>query len=99
MASRSVRFAILAEQDLAEIALYIAADNPARALSFTTELRIHCEKIADNPELHRLREEYGRGVRVAVHGRYLIFYAERESGVVVIERILHGARHRDWLDL
>lgn len=99
MASRSLRFAPLAEQDLAEIALYIAADNPARALSFTAELRIHCRKIADDPDLYRLREEYGRGVRVAVHGRYLIFYAERESGVVVIERILHGARHLDWLEL
>ncbi len=99
MASRSLHFAALAEQDLAEISLYIAADNPARALSFTAELRVHCGKIADSPERHRLREEYGRGVRVAVHGRYLIFYAEREPGVVVIERILHGARHLDWLDL
>lgn len=99
MVSRSLHFAALAEQDLTEIALYIAADNPARALSFTAELRAHCRTIADNPEIYRLREEYGRGVRVAIHGRHLIFYAERETGVVVIERILHGARHLDWLDL
>ena len=36
------------------------------------------------------------GVGVAVHGRYLIFYVEGENAVVV-ERILHGARHLDWI--
>jgi toxin ParE1/3/4 len=36
-------------------------------------------------------------VRVAVHGRYLIFYVERENEVI-IERILHGARHLDWME-
>jgi toxin ParE1/3/4 len=37
------------------------------------------------------------GVRVAVHGKYLIFYVERESEVI-IERILHRARHLDWME-
>jgi toxin ParE1/3/4 len=44
-----------------------------------------------------VREQYGAGVRVAVHGRYLIFYIERENAVI-IERILHGARHLDWME-
>jgi toxin ParE1/3/4 len=34
-------------------------------------------------------------VRVAVHGRYLIFYAANDRAVV-IERILHGSRHLEW---
>ena len=32
-------------------------------------------------------------MRVAVHGRYLIFYAAGDDHTVVIERILHGSRH------
>jgi Glutathione-dependent formaldehyde-activating enzyme len=41
------------------------------------------------------RNPYGPGVRVAVHGHYLIFYVAHEHKVV-IERILHGSRHLDW---
>jgi toxin ParE1/3/4 len=70
-------FSDLAESDLIEIALYIASDSPARALSFVADIRRHCVAIAQNPMLNRLREEYGSGVRVAVHGNYLIFYAKR----------------------
>ncbi|MFB9948890.1 type II toxin-antitoxin system RelE/ParE family toxin [Rhizobium puerariae] len=99
MVSRSLHFAALAEQDLTEIALYIAADNPARALSFHGGVACSLQDDCRYPEIYRLREEYGQGVRVAVHGRYLIFYAEREPGIVVIERILHGARHLDWIEL
>jgi toxin ParE1/3/4 len=31
-------------------------------------------------------------------GRYLIFHAVRDEALV-IERILHGARHLDWVQL
>lgn len=86
------RFAPQAEVDLEEIALFIAADNPTRALSFVAELRARCDIVARQPEAYRLREEYGAGVRVTVHGRYLIFHAVRERSLV-IERIIHGARH------
>lgn len=94
----SCRFAPVAEDDLEDIALFIAADSPGRALSFVAELRTHCVRIADQPEAYPLREEYGAGVRVTVHGRYLIFHAVREEALV-IERILHGARHLDWVQL
>lgn len=54
------------------------------------------QRLVEHPARCRLREEYGAGVRVAVHGRYLIFYTER-ADTVVIERVLHGARHLDWV--
>ncbi|GLS19063.1 plasmid stabilization protein [Labrys miyagiensis] len=95
----SCAFSELAESDLLEIALHIASDSPMRALSFVADIRRHCFSLAKNPGLYRLREEYGSGVRVAVHGNYLIFYAERRSGEVVIERVLHGARHLDWVQI
>lgn len=97
MAARCV-FTAVAEADLTEIALFIATDSPRRALSFVAEIREHCRIIAEQPTACRLREEYGAGVRVAVHGRYLIFYSERDEAVV-IERILHSARHLDWVQL
>ena len=89
MVGRRCEFSELAETDLAEIALYIATDSPQAALRFVDELRRHCRRLTDHPARNRLREEYGLDVRVAVHGKYLIFYTERGDSVV-IEHILHG---------
>ena len=98
MNSLPCRFAALAEDDLDEIATFIAQENPAGALLFIAELKGKCRDIAENPAIYRLREEYGEGVRVTVHGNYLIFHAVRGSALV-IERILHGARHLEWVKL
>lgn len=95
MAGRRCEFTRLAEADLTEIALYIASDSPQTALRFVDELREHCHQLTEHPARNPLREEYGAGVRIAVHGRYLIFYAT-DDHTVVIERILHGSRHLDW---
>jgi len=84
-------FTPLAEQDLEAIADYIAADNPARALSFVRELRAQCQRIALNPPGYRLRPELGEGIRSCAHGRYVIFF-ESTPNTVVILRLLHGAR-------
>jgi toxin ParE1/3/4 len=82
----------LAEFDLEEIGDYIARDNPSRAVSFVREIRACCDKIAYNPEAAPLRHDLGEVIRMAIFGRYLIFYtADSES--VRIERILHGARN------
>lgn len=84
-------FSPLAEQDLEAIADYIAADNPARALSFVRELRAQCQRITLNPPGYRLRPELGDGVRSCAHGHYVIFF-ESDPDAVLIVRILHGAR-------
>jgi plasmid stabilization system protein ParE len=62
------------------------------------ELREHCRRIAVQPRLHQLREEFGPGVRRAVHGTYLILYTHRDDGRVAIERVVHGARDLDRLE-
>ena len=84
-------FTPLAEQDLEAIADYIAADNPARALSFVRELRAQCQRITLNPPGYRLRPELGDGIRSCAHGHYVIFF-ESDPDAVLIVRILHGAR-------
>lgn len=45
-----VRFTRSAETDLADIADWIARDNPARAITFIRELRAKCMSLADRPE-------------------------------------------------
>lgn len=91
------RYSPAARDDLGEIADFIGQDNPARARTFIEELRDHCRRLAAQPRLHRLREEFGSGVRGAVHGAYLILYTHRDDGSVVIERVVHGARDLDRL--
>jgi len=79
------------EQDLQNIADYIALHNPMRALSFVEELERAIQHIAENPLVYRLRPDAGRDVRVAIYGRYLILF--RVAGdVVFIGRVVNGAR-------
>ncbi|MEY3788345.1 MAG: hypothetical protein RLZ75_2552 [Pseudomonadota bacterium] len=67
-------FSPLAASDLEEIGDYIAQDNPRRAITFVREIRERCQKIVAFPEAAQLHPEYGDGVRMIPHGRYLIFY-------------------------
>ena len=93
-----VVFSAGAKDDLLEIAIYIAQDNPPRALSFVDELEGKCLALSDAPAGGVLRPELGEGVRMVTHGRYLIFYRENKSAVR-IERIMHSARDIDSDDI
>jgi toxin ParE1/3/4 len=86
-----VVFSELAELDLEEIGDYIAADNPARAVSFVREIREHCTKIAKSPLAYVARPDLGEGIRCCTHGRYMIFFLPSEREVLVV-RVIHGAR-------
>ncbi|MBX3560321.1 MAG: type II toxin-antitoxin system RelE/ParE family toxin [Sphingomonas sp.] len=86
-----VRLTAEAERNLEAIGDHIAADNPARALSFLAELRAACLGLAEFPERFALVPRYeALGVRHRVHGNYLIFYRVGEGQVDVLH-ILHGA--------
>jgi len=85
-------FSPLAASDLEEIGDYIAQENPRRAITFVREIRERCQKIVFFPEAAQLHPEYGEGVRMIPHGRYLIFYTV-QLGQVRIERILSGFRN------
>jgi len=87
----SCLFSPEAENDLIEIALRIAADNPSRALTFAEELPEHCQRLALNPGVGRKRLDLHPGLRSFAHGMYLIFYTGMDDGIRV-ERIIHGAR-------
>ena len=81
-----------ARADLRSIAAYIAQDSPERAAAYVREIRAHCQRLALRPRMHRLREEYGHGVRAAVHGPYLVLYTIRTDETVVVERVFHAAQ-------
>jgi toxin ParE1/3/4 len=80
-----------AEADLEEIADYFAADNPARAHSYVEELRQKALRIGQSPRGYPPRAHLGRGIRMAVHGRYLILFRVASDTATVL-RIVHGAR-------
>lgn len=87
----TVTFSDAAKSDLLDIALFIAQDNQARALSFVDELEAHCRRLGQHPGIGSVRPQLGENIRVIPHGRYLIFY--RQQGEALrIERILHSAR-------
>ena len=77
--------------DLREIALYIADDNPGRALTFIAELERRAAEAASRPLSFRERPEISPGLRAIGHGRYLIFFRDMEDEVRVV-RVVHGAR-------
>ena len=80
-----------AQLDLMDIAMFIAEDNPKRALTFTDELEAKCEALCRAPGIGTSRPELGSGIRVFPHGRYLIFYREANEQLR-IERFLHSSR-------
>lgn len=84
-------FSPRSEEDLEEIADFIARDSPRSAIRFIAEVRATCEKLADAPLGYEVQRQIDPGIRRAVHGRYLIFYST-PPGEVRIERILHSAR-------
>ena len=88
---RKVIYSPAALEDLRGIARYIADANPASALSFIEELQSVANIVAQRPASFPARPELAAGLRVAHHGRYLLFFIHDEGEIEII-RVLHGAR-------
>jgi toxin ParE1/3/4 len=83
-----------AAADLEDIAQYIARDNPERAATFVEELEAKCRTVAATPDIYPARPDLAPGLRMAVHGRYLVLFRELPGqSAVRVERVLHGARN------
>nr|WP_245218972.1 type II toxin-antitoxin system RelE/ParE family toxin [Rubellimicrobium aerolatum] len=81
-----------ARADLIEIGDFIALDSPGRAMSFVAEIETRMREAAERPRSFPSRDELHEGLRMARHGRYLIFFVEVGDEVRVV-RVLHGARN------
>lgn len=90
-----IRLLKIAEEDFTEIISYIAADNPNAASKLADKVEKNLELLAANPKLGRIpRDEDIRslGYRYLIVQNYIIFYTI-ENQVILIHRILHGARN------
>lgn len=84
-------FSPAAQAGLVAIALYIAEDNPDRAISFVADLEDKAHQAAERPASFPARDDASPGLRAAKHGRYLLFFRESQEEVRIV-RVLHGAR-------
>jgi toxin ParE1/3/4 len=92
-----VVFSAQAKAGLREIALFIARDNKARALSFVRELREKAQQVGDMPRAFPLVPRYEHhGIRRRPFGNYLIFYRIEDNRVSIVH-IMHGARDYEAL--
>ena len=91
-----VRLTPEAKADLEDIGDRIAERNPARAVTYVQELRERATRIGEFPHAGPSRPQWGEGIRIAVHGKYLIVYRVCDETVQVL-RVVHGARDLDAL--
>lgn len=80
-----------ARADLIDIGDFIALDNPPRAASFVAEIEAKIVEIGERPGSFQKRDDLNPGLRHAPHGRYLIFFIEKDQEVQIV-RVLQGAR-------
>ncbi len=93
----SFRLRPQAVEDIASIALLIAADNPRAAQKWADGIQSSCRRIGDMPGIGAPRPEVAAGLRILPVGNYLILYVETKDGVDVL-RVIHGARDQgNWV--
>lgn len=86
-----------AQEDVLELALYIAKDNPDAALRFIDAVEATCARLAEMPKIgvtRTFKHPALAGIRMLpTRGfeHYLIFYLPAEGGIDVV-RVIHGAR-------
>lgn len=86
-----LEFSRFIEDDLDEVADFIAEDNSPRAVTFIKEIRLKFSEIQRNPLAYQLRPDIGDEARMATLGHYAILFRIRGE-VVRIERVVYGSR-------
>ena len=83
-----------ARDDLHDIVVFIARDNPERAMSFGYELISELDRLFDFPELGPIVPEYqNQMIREIIFRPYRIVYrVNHERKLCEIARIWHSAR-------
>jgi len=97
MSGAQYRFRPRAHEDIRELALYIARDNPDAALRFIDAVEATCTRLAEMPKIGAVRtfaHPALAGIRMLPtrsFENYLIFYLPAADGIDVV-RVIHGAR-------
>ncbi len=94
-----VRLLSVAEQDLADIITYIAAENPTAAEKLLNKIEKNLANLSKFPFLGKEPQDkplIKMGYRYCIVDNYLIFYTVGKNSIL-IHRIIHGAR--DYKDI
>ena len=86
-----VSFTRRAREDLLDIWLYIAPQNPAAADRVYDHIEESCLLLRTHPQLGPMRAEIAESARALVIERWLVLYRLIEDGVQVV-RIVDGSR-------
>ena len=82
--------------NLENIVLYIAQDNPSKAIEFFEEITARITMLSEFPYIGNFPPEDNlryKGKRLLVFGNYKIYYAVDEHGKrIKIATVRHGAR-------
>jgi toxin ParE1/3/4 len=81
----------IAEQDLAEIWVYIAEDSPTAATAFIEKIQAKFIPLLEFPGMGAPRDQIVQGLRAAPYKNYVIYYMHDDAAVTII-RVVHGAR-------
>jgi addiction module RelE/StbE family toxin len=82
-----VEWSPLALDRVAEIARYIAKDNPDAAERWVNELFESVERLADSPESGRVVPEVGvRRIRELIFGAYRVIYSVKDKVEILTVR-------------
>ena len=83
-----------ARDDLHDIVIFIARDNPNRAMSFGYELISETDRVHEFPELGRIVPEYrNENIREILFRPYRIVYrVDHDRKLCEIARVWHSAR-------
>ena len=85
-----------ADEDLIDIWVYIAQDNPDAADHLLDEFEKKFALLAGQPRVGAARSDIAPGLRHFPAGNYLILYRETDDGIEVV-RVVHGARRLSHL--
>ncbi|MBL3529636.1 MAG: type II toxin-antitoxin system RelE/ParE family toxin [gamma proteobacterium endosymbiont of Lamellibrachia anaximandri] len=85
-----------AEEDLIDIWLYIAQDNPAAADHLLDTFEEKGWLLAENPNLGQARPDIAEDFHHLPVGRYLLLYRKIPGGIELV-RVAHGMRMLDAL--
>ncbi len=81
----------LAQEDLGDIWDYVAESGIERADKLLDLIYEKCQRLAEYPEMGRVRHELLIDLRSFTVGNYVIFYQPIDGGIEVL-RVLYGAR-------
>lgn len=91
MTSRAIVRTPAAEEDLINIWILVALDNPAAADRLLDRIGERIALLADFPEAGVAREDIAEGLRMLTVGSYVVLYRLAGRRVEIV-RVVHGAR-------